>query len=216
MNDPRTENATGRPRRTGLWTGGGIAAAILVLAVNGTLSSWTAAIIDNNHNDVAVGGAVALVETGPGPATCDTGPSVTNEVTCSTINKYGGTGSPLDPDGVSSQAVTVNLKNTGTRTGNLVLAADTCGSSAAVGSTGADPLTYPVCDKVTVALACTSPSTLSLAPAVLSAFTGATVGALAPGQATDCTFTVAVPLGTPSGYSSQVAAQALHWTLSAS
>lgn len=213
--DARTES-TDRRRTSLLWIGGALSAAILVLAVNGTLSSWTTAIIDNTNNDVAVTGAVALVETGPGPTTCDTGTSTTNVVTCATINKYGGTGSPLDPDGTNSQTVTVNLKNTGTVAGGLVLSADSCVSSAAAGSTGADPTGHPICTKVTVTVACTTPSSLSTGPALLSAFTGATVGTLAAGASTDCTFTLTLPTGTPSSYASQVASQVLHWTLTAS
>jgi len=93
MSDPiepaRTEETTRRRRPSLLWVGGAIASAVLILAVNGTLSSWTTAIIDNNNNDVAVTGAVALVETGPG-GTCDTGASTTNVATCPDINKYGG------------------------------------------------------------------------------------------------------------------------------
>jgi hypothetical protein len=51
---------------------------------------------------------------------------------------------------------------------------------------------------------------------VLSAFTGATVGTLAVGEDTDCTFTLTLPVGTPSAYASQLASQVLHWTLTAS
>lgn len=213
----RPESDRRRRRPSLLWICGGLSAAILILSVNGTLSSWTSAIIDNSHNDVAVTGAVALVETGPdGTTTCDTGTSATNHVTCATINKYGGTATALSPDGTNTQTVSVNLENTGTVAGDLVLTADACVSSAAAGSTGADPSGHPVCTKVTVAVACTTPSTLSGTPGLLSAFTGATVGTLAPGESTDCTFTLTLPASTPSAYASQVASQVLHWTLTAS
>ena len=215
--------AEDRPRRRVglLWLGGAVSAAVLVLAVNGTLSSWTTAIIDNDQNDVAVSGAVTLVETGPGAVTCDTGTSGTNQVTCSTINKYGGTGTPLDPDSVAggnTQSVTVNLHNTGTVSGDLVLSSDACVSTAAGGATGADPSGHPVCSQVTVAVVCTAPATLdtSASPVALSAFTGGTVGTLAADANTDCTFTLTLPAGTSSSYASQVATQALHWTLTAS
>lgn len=218
MSDPRNDTTDERRRRTGvLWAGGAIAAAILLLSVSGTLSSWTAAIIDNSQNDVAVKGAVALVET-DGTHTCDTGASATNQVTCATINKYGGTAVPLDPDGVNTQSVTVNLKNSGTVSGGLVLSADACSSSAAGGSTAADPVGHPVCTQVTVTVSCTAPATLdtTASPVVLSSFTGGTVGTLTAGASTDCTFTVTVPTTTPSSYASQVASQVLHWTLTAS
>jgi hypothetical protein len=218
----RAEPTERRRRGSVLWLSGASAAAILVLAVNGTLSSWTTAIIDNSQNDVASTGAVALVETGPdGTTTCDTGTSATNQVTCATINKYGGTGTPLDPDSVSggnTQSVAVNLKNTGTVAGDLVLTSDTCGSTAVAGSTGADPSGHPVCTQVTVSVVCTAPGTLdtSATPVALSAFSGGTVGTLPAGGDTDCTFTLELPAATPSGYASQVASQVLHWTLTAS
>ena len=214
----RTEENDHRRRTLFLWAGGALAAAVLVLAVNGTLSSWTTAIIDNGSNDVAVTGAVALVETGPdGTTTCNTGESTTNHASCDTINKYGGTETALDPDGANSRTVSVNLANTGTVAGQLVLSADACTSSAAAGSAGADPSGHPVCDQVTVGVTCSSPSTLdTTATAVaLSAFVGGTVGTLAAGADTDCVFTLTLPAGTPSAYASQVAAQVLHWTLTA-
>jgi len=213
----RTEDTTRRRRSSLLWVGGAIASAVLILAVNGTLSSWTTAIIDNNNNNVAVTGAVALVETGPG-GTCDTGASSDNTSTCTTINKYGGTGSPLDPDGTNSRTVSVNLANTGTVAGELVLTTDSCVSSAASGSTGADPSGHPVCTKVDVGVTCSSPATMDTtsAPVALSSFAGGTVGTLAAGADTDCVFTLTLPAGTPSSYASQVAAQVLHWTLTAS
>lgn len=217
MNDPTNTENSDRRRRTGLlWTSGAIAAAILLLAVNGTLSSWTQAIVDNPDNSVAVKSAVALVET-DGTNTCDTGASTTNQVSCTTINKYGGTASPLDPGGVNSQSVSVNLANTGTATGNLVLSADACVSAAAPASTGADPVGHPVCDVVTVEVACTGTGALDTtgSPAVLSSFAGGAVVSLAPGASTDCAFTLTLPAGTPSSYASQVASQGLHWTLTA-
>jgi hypothetical protein len=207
-----------RRRPSLLWIGGAMSAAILVLAVNGTLSSWTTAIIDNSDNSVAVTGAVALVETGPGSVSCDTGTSPTNQVTCASINKYGGTATALDPDATNSQTVTVNLENTGTVSGDLVLSTNACVSSAASGSTGADASGHPICTKVTVGVTCTSPGTMdtTASPVVLSTFSGGAVGTLAAGESTDCTFTLTLPAGTPSAYASQVASQVLHWTLTAS
>lgn len=218
------ENETPERRRAVpvLWFSGAAAAAILVLAVNGTLAGWTAAIIDNANNDVASTGSVSLVETGPdGTTTCDTRAEADNQVACASINKYGGTATPLDPGSVTggdSQSVQVNLKNTGTVSGGLVLSSDACVSAAAAGSTGVDPVTYPVCDKITVTVVCTAPGTLDTtgSPVALSAFSGGTVGTLAAGADTDCTFTLNLPSTTPSGYSSQVASQVLHWTLTAS
>ena len=91
-----------------------------------------------------------------------------------------------------------------------------CVSAAATGSSGADPSGHPVCTKVTVAVACSTPSSLSVGPTLLSAFTGSTIGTLAAGQSTNCVFTLTLPTTTPSAYASQFASQVLHWTLTAS
>ena len=80
-----------------------IAATLLTLSVNGTLSDWTTAVLNNNTNTVATTTAVILQEVGPdGTAghvsqTCRSSDAATNSATCTTINKYGGTTSPLAP-----------------------------------------------------------------------------------------------------------------------
>jgi len=90
-----------------VWGSSILAAGVLILGVNGTLSTWTKAIIDNSNNSAASTGAVSLIETGPGstPVTCDTADDADNSVTCSTINKFGGIGAsstaladPSDPN----------------------------------------------------------------------------------------------------------------------
>ena len=44
------------------WISGVLAAGLLVLGASGTLSSWTAAILQNNTNSVATSNAVVLQE----------------------------------------------------------------------------------------------------------------------------------------------------------
>jgi hypothetical protein len=212
-----------------VWLGGGVAASLLILGVTGTLSSWTTAIIGNSNNSVATTTSVALIETQTLPINlsatpCDTASSTTNTVSCSSINKYGGIGSgatanandaygaPLNPDGTNSQAVTVNLKNDGTRSGVLTLATDSCSNLAYPGSTGADTTDYNLCDQMQLAVVCTglSPFTYS---ATVGAFTGGSIGTLAPTGSRNCTFTVTLPTNTPAGFASQYVAQVLTWTL---
>jgi hypothetical protein len=193
------------PSRYALWGGGAVAAGVLVLGVNGTMSGWTSAIIDNTHNDVASAQAVSLIETGPGGTTCDTSGTPTNTDTCSTINKYGGTADPLAPG--DSQQVSVNLKNSGTGPGDLVLAADGCTSSPQ-GPTD-------LCQQMQLHVTCTAPSTYDSGTVTLADFTGGDIGTLTSGQSTDCTFVVTLPDGTPASYSGLVASQVLHWTLTA-
>jgi hypothetical protein len=152
---------------------------------------------------VASAQAVSLLETGPGGTTCDTSGTPTNQVDCSTINKYGGTAAPLSPG--ESQQVVVTMQNTGTGGGDLVLSADGC-TSAPAGPTA-------LCDLVQLHVTCAAPSTYDSGTVTLSAFVGGDVGTLAAGLSTDCTFDVTLPATTPASYSGQVASQVLHWTL---
>lgn len=228
----RESNSLKRRRGAPLvWLAGVIAAALLVLGVTGTLSTWTTAIIGNNNNSAASTSAVALIETQTAPVNtsatpCDSASSTDNTVTCSSINKYGGIGStgtanandaygaPLNPDGTNSQAVTVNLKNDGTGSGSLVLAAGACSNHAYPGSTGADTTDYNLCTQMHLAVTCTTPSTFTYSGTV-GAFTGGTIGTLAATASTNCTFTVTLPTTTPAGFASQYLTQALTWTLTA-
>src|SRR4051812_23920871 len=95
----RSERAPKRGRGLPLlWSASGIAALLLVLSTSGTLSSWTSAIVTNDSNTVATASAVILLEVGPS-ATCLSSSGVANSFTCTAVNKYGGTTSPLNPGG---------------------------------------------------------------------------------------------------------------------
>jgi len=232
---PAGERAKRRRSAPLLWGSGAVAAAILVLGVNGTLSSWTSAVIDNNNNSVASTTAVALVETQTAPTgnstICDTAAATdgSNSVTCAGINKYGGigdatalsdtgfatdaNGTPLAPG--DSQAVTVNLKNDGTGSGSLVLVGGSCTNNAYPGSTGADTTTYNLCGEMHLVVSCSTPSSFAYSGTV-AAFTGGTIGTLGATDSTNCTFTVSLPSAAASGFASQYLTQDLSWTLTAS
>src|SRR5690349_8760007 len=112
-----TPTAAKKPRRTAaLWGSGAIAAAVLVLGVSGTLSSWTSALITNDNNSAgATAQYLALVET-DNVNTCDTTTSPNNTISaCSSINKYGGN-STMSPG--DSEVVDVTFTNPGTADGN--------------------------------------------------------------------------------------------------
>jgi hypothetical protein len=194
-----------------LWLSGAMAAALLVLGVNGTLSSWTTAIIHNDTNTTSATDAVALSEAdGVGTVCVDTGTvgDGSNTATCSTINKYGGTTTPLSPGGAGN-ATTVTLKNTGSATGNLTLTASGCTKSA--GISGA---TDNICDYVNLTVECPTPT--STYSGTLTAFASAgaqTVASLAAGASVACTFTVSLPANAPADIATQVASQPLTWTL---
>ncbi|GAB3865082.1 hypothetical protein GCM10028801_35130 [Nocardioides maradonensis] len=194
-----------------IWISGALAAVLLILGVNGTLSSWTRAIITNDTNTVQAANSLVLQESGPNSAVCSStdGGGVGNSYTCSTIDKYGGTASPLAPG--DHQSVTVTLTNTGTMTGSLTLGPGTCAKSV-----GSPTATVDICDVATVTIACTAPSGLdtTATPVALSSFANQTVATLNAGDSTACTFDVAMPATASAQIGGQVATQPLVWTLS--
>lgn len=224
MNDGPAAAARGERRRTALvWAGGALAAAVLVLAVNGTLSSWTSALITNDHNTAgATSTYVALVET-DGISTCDTTTLPNNtDAACSTINKYGGdtTMSPGD-----ASVVDVTFTNPGTGDGNTFsYAPGTCTSTAGTG--GVDLCTD---GDLTVTVACSTGVTYSVPDVIAALGQSATPGTLtskswaaspalasASASAVTCRFTTTLASAAkPSDAGSQVS-QPVTWTLDAS
>jgi hypothetical protein len=206
-----------------LWAGGGVAALVLTLGVNGTLSSWTQAIITNDTNTVATAGAPILKEAS-GATTCYSSASSTNSSTCSTINKYGGTASPLTPG--TSQTVDVTFTDVGSIAGSsFVLAPAACSQNPAAGS--GTPAANNVCTNgdLTVAVSCSNGSTYTAGSAWVdlvstaaspSTFAGTTythAAGLAAGASATCRFTVSLIGG--AGILSQgiTVSQVMSWTL---
>ena len=209
---------------------GGVAAVFLTLGVNGTLASWTQAIIGNSTNTVASAAAVILQETGPGPVTCTSSSSSSNSATCSTINKYGGTATPLTPN--TSQTVTVTFTNTGAANAHtsFVLAPGTCASTytvTATGETAGAASTPNLCTNgdLTVAVSCSDGSTYSSG----SAWTDLVYTAAAPptttkshtptgsdlnaGSSWTCQFTVTLSSSASVLDQNITVSQPLTWTL---
>ena len=148
-----TARSRDRRRSLALVGAGAIAAVLLVLGVSGTLASWTRAIITNDTNTLEAAQALVLEETGPDSAVCTStdGGGSGNAFTCSTIDKYGGTASPLEPG--DHQSVTVTLANTGTGSGPLTLGPGACATSG-----GSPTATGSICDVALVTVVCTAPS----------------------------------------------------------
>lgn len=200
---------------------------ILVLGASGTLSSWTQAIITNNTNTTATAKAVILSETS-GAATCnssDGAQTTVNSYTCTTINKYGGTTTPLTPGG---PAVTtdVTFKNIGSANGSsFVLAPGTCTQSPTAGS--GTPPAANICTSgdVTVAISCSPGATYNAgsawtdlaysaaAPPTATKTHAATGGDLNAGASWTCRVTVAVPLNASVTAQGITLSQPLAWTL---
>jgi hypothetical protein len=227
MTGHRRGHRRGRPRtsRATLLAFGGSAVAALVVAlgVSGTLSSWTSAVIGNDTNTVATASAVILREVGPGPQTCLSSSGVGNSYTCSTINKYGGTSTPLAPG--ASQTVDVVFSNVGSAAASsFVLTPGTCSQSPTAGS--GTPPAANVCTSgdLTVAVSCSNGATYvsgsawsdltyaAGAPGSIPA-TLTHTATLAAGSSFTCRFTVALSASASVLAQGITASQPLTWTL---
>jgi len=225
MAPQRSSRRAERPSRGTLGALGAaaLAAMILVLGVNGTLASWTSAIISNDTNTVATASAVILREVGPGPTTCLSSSGTSNSYTCSTINKYGGTGSPLAPGG--SVVTDVVFSNVGSAAAStFVLTPGSCTQSPTAGS--GTPPAGNVCTNgdLTVAVSCSDGGTYAAgsawsdlkytagAPGSLPASLTHTA-TLAAGASFTCRFTVALSASASVLDQGITASQPLTWTL---
>jgi len=205
-----------------LWGAGLVAALLLVLSTNGTLSSWTSAVINNDTNTVATATAVILKEVGPS-ATCYSSSGAGNSFSRSTVNKYGGTAAPLTPGG--SQVTDVVFTNVGASAAStFVLTTGACSQSPTAGS--GTPATANVCTNgdLTVAISCSNGATYAAGSAwadlVQTAVAPSSIGAtlthtasLAAGASFTCRFTVALLAGASVLDQGVTASQALTWTL---
>ena len=210
-------------RAAALWGSSAIAALVLVLGVNGTLASWTSAVINNDTNTVATAAAVILREVGPGPQTCLSSSGAGNSFTCSTINKYGGTASPLSPG--NSQTVDVVFTNVGSAAASsFVLGTGSCSQTPTAGS--GTPPAANVCTSgdLTVAVSCSNGATYSSGSAWVDLVSAAGAPSSIPGTLTHtatlaagasftCRFTVAVIAGASVLAQGITASQPLTWTL---
>lgn len=201
------------------------AAALLTLGVNGTLSGWTSAVLTNGTNTVATTTAVILQEVGPdGTAghvtqTCRSSDGAANSATCTTINKYGGTSSPLAPGG--SQVSDVVFTNLGAAdASSFVLTPGTCTSSPSSGT----PTPNNLCTTdLTVAVSCSSGSTYSAGAAWSDlVYAAGAAGSMPPlthtpglasGASATCRFTVALPAGASVLDQGVTVSHPLTWTL---
>lgn len=227
MSDPTTtpDAARARPRRSTplLWTSGAVAAAVLVLGTNGTLSSWTAAVLTNDTNTVVTAQAVILSET-DGVATCSSSDDASNTFTCTTINKYGGTSTPLTPG--DNQTVDVTFSNIGgADAATFALTPGACSQTPTAGS--GTPAAADLCTNgdLTVEVGCAEGLTYGItqwgdlaypeaAPPTATLTHTDSAGELAAGESWTCRFTVLL------SYTATVLAQGvevtqpLTWTLS--
>jgi hypothetical protein len=213
-----------------LWVASLGAVAVLALGVTGTLSQFVASINNTNNNASTVGpeafafsesNVLAGVPQSPACATASAGQSVN----CTTINKYGTSGTtapPMAPG--SSQSTTVQLKNEATGatglSGNLTLTVSPCTQNVPVGDpnpSNGGTAAGDLCGTLNVAVTCSSPGTASVFTGTLTAFaTGSPYSiatSLPPGDFTDCTFTTTLPAtATAANLQGLSVSQPLTWT----
>ena len=143
---------------------GAVSAVLLSLSVSGTLASWTSAVINNSANTVATAQAVILQEVS-GANTCVSSTGTDNTFTCTTINKYGGTATPLNPGG--SQVTTVTFANAGAaNASSFALSPGTCSSTptTVTGTPTANNLCVTA-GELTVGISCSKGATYTSANA---------------------------------------------------
>jgi hypothetical protein len=195
------------------------------LSVSGTLSSWTTAIIGNDTNTAATATAVILQEVGPdGTAahtaqTCRSSDGAANSVTCTTINKYGGTTTPLTPG--TNQTADVTFTNLGgANATSFVLTPTACSSTPSTGT----PTPNNLCTTdLTVAVSCSNGGTYNggaawtdlvyAAGAAGSMPTLTHTPGMVAGASATCHFTVALPGNASVLDQGLTLSQVLTWTL---
>ena len=193
-----------------VWLSSAVAALVLSLAVSGTLSSWTQAVVTHNGNTISTGsGNVALRVAETSGPTCNSTDGADNTTTCS-INLFSNLGSTvtnLQPGGVATTTATVT--NQGDVAGaTLNVAPGSCSGSTAL------------CNNMLVTMACTGAATKTVTLATLTAFgtaDGNLTGTLnaAGVNSTVCVFTMTLPLTAPLSTRNQTVSQDVVWTLSA-
>ena len=205
-----------------VWGACALAALLLTLGVNGTLASWTTAIVVNDDNRAGTAQAVILSETGPDsvgdPVTCASSDEADNGYTCTVINKYGDGGvEELDLTPGGSVTTSVTLTNTGgADASSFTLAAGSCTSAFQAPLTGTPSAPNTLCQVLQVAVSCTGDATLTVSAVALSSFTGGTLlTGLGAGETATCAFTVSLSGSASPLVAGQTATQDLTWTLTA-
>ena len=138
-------------KRIGLISTGIVGALLVAFTFTPTFAGF-AASIQNTINSASTG-TLTMKETS-GTYTCnstDGAGATTNSATCSTINKYGGTSTPLVAGG-PAQTTNITLQNTGSVAAtSFSLNPGTCSQSPVPGASLAGSAT-DLCSKVKVAI----------------------------------------------------------------
>jgi hypothetical protein len=212
MPDNSSTPDRGESRLGLLWVVSAVSALVLCLAVNGTLSSWTEAIVTHGSNSVSTGtGSVVLSVdlTVGGGSPCLSSAGADNTTTCS-IDLFGNGGTAvtnLQPGGTATTSVT--LTNTGDTNGStLAFAPGACTGSTAL------------CSNLLVSMTCTGAATKTVLASTMNSFATADSNLTGTLQAlgvnsTVCVFVVTLPLTAPLTTRNQTLSQDVVWTLTA-
>ncbi len=205
MSDSTAPRRAKRRFSTPVIVAGGLSSLLLSFSFTPTFSALTAAI--TNSDNTAGTGTLVMQETS-GAANCTTDASGT--ATCSTINKYGGTGTLLAPGG-AHQTVNVTIANVGSIDA-ATFTLDGLACSTADG-TGSYHGTGNLCDKLNIKITSGGATVFDGTGNQLDAHAAFPLSAVAAGGSAAFTFDVSFPAGTgDNAYQGRVMSQQLVWT----
>jgi hypothetical protein len=189
-----------------------VGSAAIALTLGASLSGLIATI--TNSTNTAATAAMAIQETS-GVNTCN---SYDTTTTCSTINKYGGTTTPLVPG--ASQTVTVKFANTGTVNATTATLAPGACVATSTGVIGGTTPTTPnttagnLCSVMNIAVyAATTATGTPIYTGSAAGFTATVpLGALAAAANQSYTFVTSLPSTATTAVQGQQISQPLVWT----
>lgn len=193
-------------------TTGVLAAALLSVSMTGTLSGFVASIT-NSTNTTATGALIMQEQNAGGTITClstDGGSINTNTATCATINKLGGTTTPLTPGTPVSTNITItNIGTIKANTFTLTPAACTQSNFATPAGSATD-----LCAKLNLVITQGATTVYSGTAAALGTTARTITGGAAVGTSIPFTFTVTLDSTAGNTYQNLQASIPLTWTFS--
>lgn len=234
----RKHRASG-PRKAGwqplhgillVWATCAVSALVIGLGTTGTLASWTTAVIANDTNAVSTGTAVVLRETGPDDAgvmaTCSSDQNPSNSYSCTTIQKYGGTGTTAVLMPGDTKTYDITFENVGTADAGAFRLTPGTGAQGCSQIPATDPTVTDLCNgtDLTIAVGCTDGATYTgdtdewadlkqTATAPDSMQTRTHSATLAPNAIWTCRFSVSLDSSAPVDAQGISLTQPLIWTL---
>jgi hypothetical protein len=200
---------SGESRLGVLWICSALSALVQCLAINGTLSSWTQAIVTHT-NTVGTGtGTIALKVAATNGSTCTSSDAEANSVDCA-IDLFGDNGTAITNLKPLDTATTiVTLSNVGDSAAtNLNMAPGPCSDADAL------------CNNLLLSMICTGAANRTFNGTMTEFgesdgdFSTVPLTVLPNAEVTVCTFKITLPLTAPPSTSGQTLSQVVVWTLS--